>query len=157
MSFELHPRLAADTAFAADWPLCQVLLMNDARYFWLVLVPRLFYSPSGLRIASAATATSPASANARGGGGPVEITELSAEQRGILMEEAARAGRIIKDAGAAKLNIAALGNIVPQLHLHVVGRNPGDAAWPGAVWGHGAAVPCDEEAKLGRLKLVRSG
>ena len=127
----LHPRLAADTSFATDWPLCRVLLMEDARYFWLVLVPRL--------------------------DGVTEITELNALQRATLMEEAARAGRIIKGAGPAKLNIGALGNLVPQLHLHVLGRGEGDPAWPGPVWGHSPSVPYDDAARAQRLDLVRSG
>ncbi len=131
MTFELHPRLAADTHVAADWPLCRVLLMNDARYFWLILVPR----QNGL----------------------TDITDLSETDRAALMEEAARAGRIIKGAGAAKLNIGALGNLVPQLHLHVMGRGPGDPAWPGPVWGHSPAIPYDSAALAARLDLVRSG
>ena len=129
MSFVLHPRLAADTSFIADWPLCRVLLMEDARYFWLVLVPRL--------------------------GGMTEITELSAEDRATLMEETVRAGAIIK--GAAKLNIGALGNLVPQLHLHVVARHPGDPAWPDPVWGHSPAVPYDAATRTARAALVISG
>ncbi len=128
MSFELHPRLAADTSFIADWPLCRVLLMEDARYFWLVLVPRR--------------------------DGVSEITELSPEDRAALMEEAARAGRIIK--GGGKLNIGALGNLVPQLHLHVVARKAGDPAWPGPVWGHSPAVPYDDAARAARIALVSS-
>jgi diadenosine tetraphosphate (Ap4A) HIT family hydrolase len=131
VSFELDPRLASDTLFVADWPLCRVLVMNEARYFWIVLVPRI----------AAVT----------------EITELSQQERAALMEEAARAGRIIKNSGAAKLNVGALGNIVPQLHMHVVGRNPGDPAWPGPVWGQSARVPYDEEIHAQRLRLVRSG
>ena len=130
MSFELHPRLAADTEFVCDWPLCRVLLMEDGRYFWLVLVPRC--------------------------DGVSEITEFSPEDRSQLMEEAARAGRIIQQAGAAKLNIGALGNLVPQLHLHVVGRTPGDPAWPGPVWGHSPPAPYDPTLKAQRLALVRS-
>ena len=130
MSFELHPRLAADTVVVSDWPLCRVLLMEDARYFWMILVPRL--------------------------DGVTEITELSPEDRAQLMEETARAGRIIKDAGAAKLNIAALGNQVPQLHMHVIGRNTGDPAWPNPVWGRGEAVPYDPAERARRLELVRS-
>ena len=113
-------------------------------------------TPSGLRIASAATATSPASADGRGGGGPLEFIDLTKEERSLVMEEAAKAGRIIKQAGAAKLNIGALGNLVPQLHVHVVGRNPGDPAWPGPVWGHSPAEPYDPESKAARLRLVRS-
>jgi diadenosine tetraphosphate (Ap4A) HIT family hydrolase len=128
MSFTLHPRLAADTSFIADWPLCRVLLMEDARYFWLVLVPRL--------------------------DSMTEITELSAQDRALLMEEIARAGQMIK--GDAKLNIGALGNLVPQLHLHVVARHPGDPAWPGPVWGHSPAVTYDDATRAARIALVRS-
>ena len=128
MSFALHPRLAADTSFVTDWPLCRVLLMEDARYFWLVLVPRR--------------------------DGVTEITDLSAEDRAILMEETARAGRIFK--GDGKLNIGALGNLVPQLHLHVLSRHPGDPAWPGPVWGHSPAVPYDDAARAARTLLVMS-
>jgi diadenosine tetraphosphate (Ap4A) HIT family hydrolase len=73
------------------------------------------------------------------------------------MEEIARASVVIKNSGAAKLNIGALGNLVPQLHVHVVGRNPGDPAWPGPVWGHSAAVPYDDAARAGRTLLVISG
>ena len=73
------------------------------------------------------------------------------------MEEAARAGGIIKAAGAAKLNLGALGNLVPQLHLHVIGRNPGDPAWPGPVWGHSPAQPYAEAVRAERMDLVRSG
>jgi diadenosine tetraphosphate (Ap4A) HIT family hydrolase len=131
MSFLLHPRLSGDTHLAADWPLCRVLLMEDARYFWLVLVPRL--------------------------DGLTEISDLSAADRTQLIEEAVRAGSIIKGAGALKLNIGALGNVVPQLHLHVVGRQPGDPAWPGPVWGHSPAVPYDPSDREARLGLVRSG
>jgi diadenosine tetraphosphate (Ap4A) HIT family hydrolase len=129
--FEIHSRLAADTSFVADWPLSRVLLMEDARYFWLVLVPRL---PE-----------------------VTEITELSPAERALLLEETAHAGTIIKKAGAAKLNIGSLGNLVPQFHLHVVGRHPGDAAWPGPVWGHSAPAPYDSAARLERIALVRAG
>lgn len=130
MSFPLHPRLAADTHFIADWPQSRLLLMNDARYFWLILVPRI---PD-----------------------LTEITDLSAADRGLLMEEAARAGAIIRRAGAAKLNIGALGNLVPQLHLHVIGRAPGDPAWPGPVWGHSAPVPYPDAVLAERIALLRS-
>jgi len=114
-TFMLHPRLEADTVFVTDWALSRVLAMNDARYPWLILVPRR--------------------ANA------VEIHDLEHAERGVLMEEIARAGAALKSlTAAAKINIGALGNLVPQLHVHVVARNPGDAAWPGPVWGHGAAI-----------------
>ena len=121
-NFALHPRLEADTALVADWALSRVLAMNDARYPWLVLVPR----QAGL----------------------TEIHDLSATDRATLMEEIARAGSALKLlTGAAKINVGALGNLVPQLHIHVVARNPGDFAWPGPVWGQGASQPYDLAAR----------
>ncbi len=114
--FALDPRLAADTAFVADWELSRVLLMNDARYSWLILVPRV--------------------------AGAVELTDLSPQQRATLMDEIARAAQTLKHlSNATKMNIGALGNVVPQLHVHIVARNPGDPAWPGPVWGHSPAQP----------------
>jgi len=114
-AFVLHPRLAADTAFVADWDLSRVLLMDDARYPWAILVPRR--------------------------ADMTELFDLDAQDRAALTEEVARAARMLKAmTGAAKINIGALGNLVPQLHVHVVARCESDAAWPGPVWGHGAAV-----------------
>jgi diadenosine tetraphosphate (Ap4A) HIT family hydrolase len=114
--FALHPRLAADTILITDWPLSRVLVMNDSRFPWLILVPRRTEA--------------------------VELHDLVPADRYLLVEEVARAGTALKAVtGAAKINVGALGNLVPQLHVHVVARNPGDAAWPGPVWGHGAAVP----------------
>jgi diadenosine tetraphosphate (Ap4A) HIT family hydrolase len=132
MSFALHPRLIADTRFAADWPLCRVLVMNDARYPWLVLVPRR--------------------------DGVTEITALEPSDRGRLMDEIDRAGRLVQNfPSVTKLNIGALGNLVPQLHVHVVGRHQGDPAWPGPVWGHGSAMPYATDALARILELVRAG
>jgi diadenosine tetraphosphate (Ap4A) HIT family hydrolase len=117
--FLLHPRLAADTTLVCDWDLCRVLAMNDARYPWIVLVPRR--------------------------AGLTEMHEVA--ERAMLIGEIARASQGLKNiSAAAKINIGALGNLVPQLHVHVVARNPGDAAWPGPVWGQGAAVPYDAAA-----------
>ena len=122
MEFELHPRLAADTVFVTDWALSRVLLMNDARFPWLILIPR---RPN-----------------------LVELHDLSAEDRTFLIEELALAGeRLNALTGAAKINIGALGNIVPQFHVHMVARKPGDAAWPGPVWGHGKPVPYEPAAR----------
>jgi len=116
--FTLHPRLAADTVCVVDWTLSRVLLMNDARYPWLILVPRH--------------------------DGATELFDLEQNDRAALMEEVSRAARDLKEiSGAAKINVGALGNLVPQLHVHVVARSPGDAAWPGPVWGHGTATPYD--------------
>jgi diadenosine tetraphosphate (Ap4A) HIT family hydrolase len=129
--FELHPRLAADTAFVADWPLNRVLLMNDARFPWLILVPR---RP-----------------------GLVEITDMAAPDRAQLMEEMARAGEAVRRLPkVAKLNFGALGNLVPQLHLHVVGRHAGDSAWPGPVWGSGTPQPYEPAAREVILASVMS-
>jgi diadenosine tetraphosphate (Ap4A) HIT family hydrolase len=120
--FELHPRLSADTAFVADWAVSRVLLMNDARYRWIVLVPR---------VAAA-----------------VELFELTQPDRAVLLEEIVKtSARLKRLTGAAKINVGALGNLVPQLHVHVVARAPGDPAWPGPVWGHSAAVPFDTAAR----------
>jgi diadenosine tetraphosphate (Ap4A) HIT family hydrolase len=114
-SFALHLRLEADTAFVSDWALSRVLLMNDARFPWLVLVPRR--------------------ANLS------ELHDLSHAERMVLIEEIARASRGLKAlTGADKINVGALGNLVPQLHVHVVARKQADSAWPGPVWGSGATV-----------------
>jgi len=119
--FLLHPRLSGDTAFVADWVLSRVLAMNDARYPWLILVPRR----------DAIT----------------EVFELDGSDRQTLIEEIARAGEGLKKlTRAAKINIGALGNLVPQLHVHIVARNPADAAWPGPVWGQGAAQTYEPRA-----------
>jgi|SRR6185312_116156 len=130
--FALHPRLEADSHFAADWPLCRVLVMNDARYPWLVLVPRRERA--------------------------TEVTELEATDRAQLIDEIARAGHLVQAfPGVAKLNIGTLGNLVPQLHVHVVGRRPGDPAWPGPVWGHSAPIPYEADALVRILGAVRAG
>src|SRR5688572_32948562 len=115
-TFALHPQLAADGLFLADWPLTQVLRMNDAAYPWLILVPRL--------------------TDAR------EIIDLSAADRVRLMDEIAWASQALKDLHRPdKINVGALGNVVPQLHVHVIGRFRSDPAWPGPVWGCGTAKP----------------
>jgi diadenosine tetraphosphate (Ap4A) HIT family hydrolase len=118
--FKLHPRLEADTAFVTDLPLCRVLVMNDARYPWLILVPR--------REAT-------------------ELHDLNARDRALLIEQIALTSEKLKSlTNAAKINVGALGNLVPQLHIHIVARNPGDAAWPGPVWGQGAPIPYAPDA-----------
>ncbi|HYD98552.1 MAG TPA: HIT domain-containing protein [Alphaproteobacteria bacterium] len=123
MSFELHPRLAADTHAVGDMALCRVLLMNDGRFPWLILVPRR--------------------AGAR------DVHRLDPADRVLLLDEAARAAAWLEDRFAAdKMNVAALGNMVPQLHLHVIARRTDDAAWPNPVWGRGEAVPYADPAPL---------
>ena len=116
MAFQLDARLEADTLPLGDLRLSRARLMNDARFPWLILVPRR----PDLR----------------------ELIDLAPAERSILMEEIAATSAALKEAtGAEKLNVGALGNRVPQLHVHVVARFAGDAAWPGPVWGHGASVP----------------
>ncbi len=119
--FQLDSRLAADSAFIADGPLSQVRLMNDRRYPWLVLVPRVNDASEWL--------------------------DLDGGQQRLLLAEINQAGNLIRAVPSVqKLNIGALGNIVRQLHVHLVGRHEGDAAWPGPVWGHGQAERYDEVA-----------
>jgi len=112
--FVLDPRLAADSVFVADGPLSQVRLMDDARFPWLVLVPRV--------------------------AGVSEWIDLDGGQQRLLLAEVNQVSRLLQaEPGVLKLNLGALGNIVRQLHVHLVGRHEGDAAWPGPVWGSGAA------------------
>ena len=131
-AFTLHPRLAADTIEAARWPLCRVLLMNDARFPWLILVPE---RPS-LR----------------------DVHDLPAVDRAILIEEIARASRLLQDRlKADKVNVAALGNQVPQLHVHVIARFIGDPAWPNPVWSQGAPQPMTATEQKARLAPLSAG
>ena len=125
MAFSLDPRLAADTLFAAQFPLCEVRVMNDARYPWLVAVPRV--------------------------AGAVELFGLPPQDAEQVWLEIQALGTLVGGLpGVGKVNIGALGNIVRQLHIHIVGRHEGDPAWPGPVWGHSRAKPYgpDEAAIL---------
>jgi diadenosine tetraphosphate (Ap4A) HIT family hydrolase len=131
-AFALHPQLAADTSEIARWPLSLVLLMNDGRFPWLILVPQR--------------------ANLR------EIHDLPAAERGVLIEEIARAGRLMQSAFRAdKINTAALGNQVPQLHVHVIARFVGDAAWPNPIWSHAPRRPMSAAERSARLAALRPG
>jgi diadenosine tetraphosphate (Ap4A) HIT family hydrolase len=130
--FELHPQLARDCRLIGDLTLCRALLLDDARYPWVVLVPRL--------------------ASVR------EIYELDRVARVQLMEESCRVGHWMMQAFAGeKLNVGALGNLVPQLHLHHVVRRADDPAWPGPVWGHSAAVPYEPLEGERMLSQIREG
>jgi diadenosine tetraphosphate (Ap4A) HIT family hydrolase len=109
-TWSLHPQLARDTVALGDLALSRVLVIQDANYPWLLLVPR--------RVDIA------------------EIIDLDEVERAQLMTEIARAARALKDVTACdKLNVAALGNAVPQLHVHLIARRKTDAAWPKPVWG----------------------
>lgn len=128
--FTLDPRLAADTAFVADWGLSRVLLMDDARFPWLILVPRR----EGL----------------------VELDDLAPDEQLQLLGEINGAMALLRNAGPCdKLNIGALGNMVRQLHVHVVARREGDAAWPGPVWGSGTAVRRASAARDALVEMLR--
>jgi diadenosine tetraphosphate (Ap4A) HIT family hydrolase len=129
--FELHPRIAQDSVTVTDWPLCRVLLMNDSTYPWLLLVPRRH--------------------------GVVEITDLTPEDQHVLLDEITRASTALRQAVSPhRINIAALGNVVAQLHVHVIARDTDDAAWPRPVWGAGPAVPYTPEALETRLTELRA-
>jgi len=112
IGWSLHPQLAADTVPVCDLALSRLLTMNDANFPWLILVPRR--------------------------AGVSEIIDLGDEQS-LLMDELALVSLALKDETRCdKLNVAAIGNVVPQLHIHIVARRKDDAAWPKPVWG---AVP----------------
>ena len=130
--FSLHPQLARDCHLLGDLDLSRVLLLNDNRYPWVVLVPRR----PDVR----------------------EIYQLVPADRHSLLEESCRVGEFMMRAFAGeKLNVGALGNLVPQLHLHHVVRHGSDPAWPGPVWGHSVAVPYGREMLAERLQVLRAG
>ena len=125
--FVPDPAFAVGSVFAADWPLCQVRLQDNARFPWLILIPR---RP-----------------------GLVELEDLAPADRARLMEEMVRAGEVVRTLGAAldrpinKLNLAALGNVTAQLHVHVVGRRRDDPLWPDPVWGRPGATPWPDQTR----------
>lgn len=130
-AFELHPRLAEDGVEVARWKLSLVLMMRERRWPWLVLVPRR----PGLR----------------------ELHELAAADRALLIEEIARASAALQRAFAAdKMNVGAIGNLVSQLHVHVVARRMDDPAWPRPIWGALPPDPLDGHALADRLAAVRA-
>lgn len=130
MSFALHPQLTADCHRLGSFALCQLLLMNEARYPWFILVPQR----EGLR----------------------EIFELGEADQALLLRESAALSRALVHAYAAdKLNVAALGNVVPQLHLHHIVRHRGDAAWPAPVWGRHPPQPYTQVQLDERLQRLR--
>jgi len=124
--FELDPAFEATSRWLVSLPLCEARLQLDARFPWIVLIPRI--------------------------GGAVEIEDLSVEERAMLAAEIVFAGGGVRAVGAAlgrpvaKLNVGQLGNLTRQLHVHVVGRRPDDPCWPGPVWGQGQAEPYEPAA-----------
>lgn len=131
MSFALDPRLAADTHAIGALPFSELLLMDDARFPWLILVPRI--------------------AGAR------ELIDLDEGDQRLLLGEIDRVARVLDELlHPDKLNIAALGNVVPQLHVHVIARFTGDAAWPNPVWGRGERVAYGERERAARIAALRA-
>ena len=133
--FKLDERLLKDTVALGDLALCRVLLMNDSRYPWLILVPRR--------------------------AGISELFELNMAEQQQLWQETSYVGQVLKDVFQAdKINIATLGNVVKQLHMHIVVRMQDDAAWPAPVWGNGAAQGYTDEALAAmraRLQVAFNG
>lgn len=117
--FRADPAFEAGSIAVADWPLCQVRLQDDARFPWLILIPRR----TGL----------------------TELDQLKLSDLNLLMSEVLRAGDAVRALGrmidrpVEKLNVAALGNVTAQLHVHVIGRRSDDPVWPDPVWGRGSA------------------
>ncbi|MDR1075637.1 MAG: HIT family protein [Xanthomonadaceae bacterium] len=129
-AFAPDPRLQADSVFIADGPLSQVRLMNDRRFPWLLLVPR---------VADA-----------------VEWIDLDGGQQRLLLAEINRVSALLRnEPGVRKLNLGALGNIVRQLHIHLIGRHERDPAWPGPVWGNGKAQVYETDALSARTEYWR--
>lgn len=138
-AFKADPAFESGSVIACDWTLCQVRLQDDARYPWLILIPRR--------------------------AGLYEIEDLTVAERAALMDEVVRAGELVRELGQAngrpvqKLNVAALGNVTAQLHVHVVGRRHDDGQWPDPVWGE-AAVPWGAnglQAAVSRIRLSSGG
>lgn len=135
-AFKADPAFVAGSVVVCDWPLCEVRLQDDARFPWLILIPRR----AGLH----------------------ELEDLTATERAELMDEIVRAGDLARLLGEAagqpveKLNVAALGNVTAQLHVHIVGRRSDDGLWPDPVWGRGAARPYGAnglQAAVSRIRL----
>jgi diadenosine tetraphosphate (Ap4A) HIT family hydrolase len=131
VAFELDRRLAFDTHLVGDLELSRVLLMNDARFPWLILVPRR----AGMR----------------------DLIDLAVDEQHRLLDEIGCCAHALRNMEKAeKLNIAALGNLVAQLHVHVIARHQHDAAWPQPVWGLGTALRYDASALQLRLASLRA-
>lgn len=130
-AFELDPRLAADTHRVGDLELSRVLLFDDARFPWLVLVPRL----PDLR----------------------DLIDLGHDDQHRLLDEINACAHVLHALDKPhKLNVAALGNVVAQLHVHVIARNTNDAAWPRPVWNVGERLPFEADALQARLAVLRA-
>jgi diadenosine tetraphosphate (Ap4A) HIT family hydrolase len=131
MSFQLHPRLEQDCITVGCFELCRLLMMNDSQYPWFILVPER----TGLQ----------------------EIYQLNKAERELLTEESSYlAENLATLYKADKMNIAAIGNMVPQLHIHHIVRYKSDKAWPAPVWGKFDAVPYSERQMTDTLTRVKT-
>ena len=130
MAFTLHPTLAKDSILVAKVGLLQVRLVDDTRFFWLLIVPET-------------TA--------------IELHDLDEKTAESVWKLARRLGKALQAHCAAdKINSAAIGNMVPQLHFHIVARHIGDAAWPHPIWGNGKAEPLADPTKVARIESIQS-
>ncbi|MCM2456187.1 HIT domain-containing protein [Rhizobium sp. CG4] len=128
-TFKLDERIARDSELITTLGLCQLRLQNDKRWPWLVLVPQR----NGLS----------------------EVFELTPLDQAMLTFETNMVAEALKTVTKAKkINIGALGNIVSQLHVHIIARNEGDTCWPGPIWGHGTAQPYDHAEKRDLIKRL---
>jgi len=129
--FQLHERLQQDCIFVGRFNLCQLLMMNDSQFPWFILVPERFDIK--------------------------EIYQLNSVDRQLLSEESCFLAENIADLfNADKMNMAAIGNMVPQLHLHHIVRYQTDKAWPAPVWGKFVAQPYTEQQRVELITKVRA-
>ncbi|HVY56762.1 MAG TPA: HIT family protein [Xanthobacteraceae bacterium] len=130
-SWSLDPQLARDTVLVGDLPLSRLLAMDDMAYPWLLLVPRW--------------------------PGATELLDLDEADQSQLLRETTQVGRALKDlTGCDKLNVAAIGNVVRQLHIHIVARRVGDPAWPRPIWGLASPVRHETESLVRFINALRS-
>lgn len=128
--FTVDPVITSLTLQLADWPLSRLFLYNDSRYHWGLLVPR---RP-----------------------GVIEMADLTPDDQAQMMREIVQLTGLVRALpGVEKINVGNLGNMVTQLHVHVIGRFKGDPAWPGPVWGHSSPVPWPEPAQAPLAQAVR--
>jgi diadenosine tetraphosphate (Ap4A) HIT family hydrolase len=132
---QIDPAFLATSEPLGEMALSHARLQADARFAWIVLIPKV--------------------AGAR------ELEDLAQGERDVLVEEIVRAGQAVRAVGealgrsVAKLNVGQLGNVTPQLHVHVVGRRPDDPAWPGPVWGNGASLAYEPDALRLAVEVAR--
>lgn len=130
--FVLNSTLENDSFPLMETDLCLIRLINDARYPWVLVVPKIPHAS--------------------------ELHDLTDEEYIELMATSRALGSVVKAGfGADKINTAAIGNMVPQLHVHIVGRLRDDAAWPGPVWGVGSMEPLSDQERAHRVEIVQTG